>query len=219
MVSPATRPPTTVTAIQRSVAFADDISVESMLAAHEALLAGQGYADPGRFRTAQVWIGGYSTSLRAATFVPAAPQPAAIGYGRPDRLRPPHRRPGPGAGNDRARQVETIHPFNDGNGRIGRTLVHAMLPHADVTRRLTVPVSAGLLADTSAYFRALTSCRDGDVEPVIRQFSAASFRAVDNGRHLIDDLDAVYHSWAIGSRRDAVLPPGGCCRPCSISPR
>ena len=58
-------------------------------------------------------------------------------------------------------QFETIHPFNDGNGRIGRTLVHAMLRHSGVTRTLTVPVSAGLLTDTSAYFRALTDYREG----------------------------------------------------------
>lgn len=56
--------------------------------------------------------------------------------------------------------------------------MHAMLRHSDVTRRLTVPVSAGLLTDTSAYFNALTAYRQGDVEPVVQQFAYASFRAV-----------------------------------------
>src|SRR5262249_56504813 len=51
-------------------------------------------------------------------------------------------------------QFETIHPFVDGNGRTGRALVHAMLRARGVTRNVTVPVSAGLLTDTDAYFAA-----------------------------------------------------------------
>lgn len=100
-------------------------------------------------------------------------------------------------------QFETIHPFNDGNGRVGRTLVHAMLRHSDVTRRLTVPVSAGLLTDTSAYLRALTGYREGKVDPIIRQFVDASFRAIGNGRHLVDELDEIHRSWTdrLPSRR------------------
>jgi Fic family protein len=100
-------------------------------------------------------------------------------------------------------QFETIHPFNDGNGRIGRTLVHAMLRHSGVTRTLTVPVSAGLLTDTSAYFRALTDYREGFPETIIRQFINASFRAIGNGRQLVDDLETVYEGWSerLTSRR------------------
>lgn len=100
-------------------------------------------------------------------------------------------------------QFETIHPFNDGNGRVGRTLLHAMLRRADVTRRLTVPVSAGLLTDTAAYFDALTAYRNGDLAPIVRQLVGASFRAVDNGRHLVADLDRIHRTWAetLPSRR------------------
>ena len=44
-------------------------------------------------------------------------------------------------------QFETIHPFEDGNGRTGRALVHAMLRSKGLTRTVTVPISAGLLVD------------------------------------------------------------------------
>lgn len=192
-----------VTAMQRGIELADDISVGSILAVHDALLRGHEYAAPGRFRTEQVWIGSAAISPHTASFVP------------------PHHDRVPAAMDDLTdfvrrtdlpvlvhvaiahAQFETIHPFNDGNGRVGRTLVHAMLRQADVTRRLTVPVSAGLLTDTAAYFDALTAYRSGDVEPIIRQFIAASFRAVDNGQILIDDLDRVLQDWAdaLPSRR------------------
>lgn len=88
-------------------------------------------------------------------------------------------------------QFETIHPLNDGNGRTGRTLVHALLRHSGVTRTMTVQVSAGLLIDTSGYFQALTDYREGYVEPIIHQFINASFRAISNvacsSTHSVED--------------------------------
>jgi Fic family protein len=78
-----------------------------------------------------------------------------------------------------------------------------MLRRSGVTRTLTVPVSAGLLTDTSAYFQALTDYRKGYVETIIRQFINASFRAIGNGRTLVDDLEQVYEGWSesLASRR------------------
>lgn len=192
-----------VTAMQRAVALADNISIDTILAAHRALLDRHAYAAPGRLRDQQVWLGSNALSPHTASFVP------------------PHQSRVPAALNDLITfvqrvdlpvlvhvaiahaQFETIHPFNDGNGRIGRTLVHAMLRHSGVTRTLTVPVSAGLLTDTPAYFQALTDYREGYVETIIRQFINASFRAIGNGRILVDDLEQVYEGWSesLASRR------------------
>ena len=58
-------------------------------------------------------------------------------------------------------QFETIHPFADGNGRSGRAIVSALLRAKGITRNVTVPVSAGLLTDTGAYFDALGEYREG----------------------------------------------------------
>lgn len=192
-----------VTAMQRAVELADHISIDSILAAHDALLAGHAYAAPGRFRTAQVWIGNNALSPHTASFVP--PHHSRIPDNTDDLIAFVHRVDLPVLTQVAIAhaQFETIHPFNDGNGRVGRTLVHAMLRRSDVTRRLTVPVSAGLLTDTSAYFRALTDYREGRIEPIIRQFINASFRAVGNGRQLVDELDGLYQSWTerLPSRR------------------
>src|SRR5579871_5653033 len=74
-----------------------------------------------------------------------------------------------------------------------------------LTRNVTVPVSAGLLTDTNAYFAALTRYRAGDLTPIIEQFSRAAFAAIGNGRRLVDDLHAVRSGWEerLRVRRDA----------------
>jgi len=192
-----------VLAMQRAIELADAISIASLLAAHDALLAGHDYAAPGRFRTSQVWIGSNAISPHTASFVP--PHHSRVEAAMADLIDFVQRADLPVLVQCAIAhaQFETIHPFNDGNGRVGRTLVHAMLRHSGVTRRLTVPVSAGLLTDTSAYFTALTAYREGDVEPIVQQLAQASFRAVDNGRQLVDELQRVHEGWAdrLASRR------------------
>ncbi len=78
-------------------------------------------------------------------------------------------------------QFETIHPFLDGNGRVGRALIQAMLRGGQLTRSVAVPVSAGLLHDTAEYCDALGEYRSGNVEPIVRSIAEASFGAVANG--------------------------------------
>jgi Fic family protein len=192
-----------VTAMQRAVALADSISVDTILAAHQALLDRHAYAAPGRLRDQQVWISSNALSPHTASFVP--PHQSRVPAALDDLIAYVHRVDLPVLVQVAIAhaQFETIHPFNDGNGRIGRTLIHAMLRHSGVTRTLTVPVSAGLLTDTSAYFHALTDYREGYVETIIRQFINASFRAIGNGRILVDDLEQVYEGWSesLASRR------------------
>ena len=92
-------------------------------------------------------------------------------------------------------QFETIHPFPDGNGRTGRALLHAHLRNKGLTRNVTVPVSAGLLVDTEAYFAALTSYRAGNPLAIIEQVASAAFIAIANGRQLVEDLRTVRINW------------------------
>jgi hypothetical protein len=83
--------------------------------------------------------------------------------------------------------------------------VHAMLRGHGLTRNVTVPVSAGLLTDTSGYFDALTSYREGDPAPIVEKLGNASFAAATNGRQLVRDLRAIRQGWEdkIRSRRGA----------------
>jgi Fic family protein len=56
-------------------------------------------------------------------------------------------------------QFETIHPFADGNGRVGRALIHMVLRRRGLTARVTPPVSLILATRSEEYIRALSSTR------------------------------------------------------------
>ncbi len=71
-----------------------------------------------------------------------------------------------------------------------------MLRSKALTWSVTVPVSAGLLADTGAYFEALTAYRESDLTPITRQVSQAVFAGVTNGRQLLSELREMRRAWA-----------------------
>lgn len=194
-----------VTAMRAALALADRLDEPAVLAMHDALMRGHDPARAGRWRDEQVWIGGSSFGPHHATFVPPhhAHLPALtadlIAFTRRTDLPPLTQAAIAHA------QFETIHPFPDGNGRTGRALVHAMLRGHGLTRKVTVPVSAGLLSDTRAYFEALTVYRAGDPAPIVAMMAEASFAAIGNGRRLVADLQGIRGRWdeVVSARRDS----------------
>ncbi len=196
-----------VEAMKAALALADDMSADSILTMHKALLE---HTDPdiaGKWRTEQVWVGGSDLGPHQAAFVPPyyARVPAAID----DLVSFIRREDLPVLAHVALAhaQFETIHPFPDGNGRTGRALMHAMLRHAGLVRNVTVPISAGLLVDVDRYFDALTAYRAGDPAPIIDRVADASYAAVSNGRQLVGDLRAIRASWndRVRARRDAAV--------------
>ncbi|NYG07885.1 Fic family protein [Phycicoccus badiiscoriae] len=195
-----------VDAMNRAVALADKVTPDTILDIHEALMRGQDHANPGRFRDEQVWVGA-SPTPHGAMFVP--PHHDRVRASIDDLCAFTARTDIPlltQAALAHA-QFETIHPFNDGNGRTGRALVHALLKGGGATTQTTLPVSAGLLNDTDAYFDALTAYRQGDPSPIVERFAQASFSAVDNGRLLAKDLNTAHQDWTarLTMRRHAVV--------------
>ncbi len=195
-----------VEAMQRALAGADRMTPASILAIHAALMHGQSSADPGAFRSEPVWIGGSGAYPHGAQFVP--PHHERIADGIDDLCAFTARTDLPLVAQAAVAhaQFETIHPFVDGNGRTGRALVHAMLRHGRATTRTTVPVSAGLLTDTSSYFTALTAYRAGDPNPIVTRFSEATFAAIGNSRRLAAALKSIEERWRseLTVRRDSV---------------
>ena len=81
-----------------------------------------------------------------------------------------------------------------------------MLRHDNLTRTVTVPVSAGLLCETDRYFQSLTDYRAGDPSSIVELGAYATLRAVTNGRQLAQEVNAARTDWATrlrGVRRDA----------------
>ena len=193
-------------AMQAAIALSDNVDAHAILAMHRALMSNEPRHTPGAFRTEPVWIGGGSTPI-GATFVGPRHEliPGAIG----DLIAFAQRTDVPALPQIAVghAQFETIHPFTDGNGRTGRALGQAMLRNKGLTRQVTVPVSAGLLADTGAYFAALTSYRDGDAAPIVERFSQATVRAIANGRQLVTELRDIRENWngVITARSDSAV--------------
>lgn len=193
-------------AMQAAIALSNAVDVSAILAMHRALMLNDLHHRPGEFRTEPVWVGGGSTPI-GAKFV--GPRHELISGAIGDLIGFAQRvdiSALPQIAVAHA-QFETIHPFTDGNGRTGRALVQAMLRNRGLTRQVTVPVSAGLLADTGAYFAALTSYRDGDAVPIVENFSRATVLAIGNGRELVTELRDIRESWngVIAARSDSAV--------------
>src|SRR6478752_2700 len=184
-----------VAAMIAALTLADRLDQSAVLAMHKALLA---HAQPdiaGRWREEQAWIGGDSFGLHGATFIP--PHSDQVPDLMADLVTFTQRTDLPLLSQAAIAhaQFETIHPFPDGNGRTGRALIHAMLRGHGLTRNVTVPVSAGLLTDTSGYFDALTAYRNGEPSAIVERLAEACFAAATNGRQLVRDLRSIRKSW------------------------
>ena len=192
-------------AMQAALALADQLDGDAILAVHDALLGPSRPDWAGRWRDVQVWIGGSNFGPFEAHYV--APHPDRVPAGIQDLTQFLEREDIPVLTQAAVAyaQFETIHPFPDGNGRVGRALIHAVLKGKGLTQQVTVPVSAGLLADTDGYFAALSEYRKGDPTPLVRQVAEASFSAIGNGRQLVTDLHEVRDSWngRVKARRGA----------------
>ena len=81
-------------------------------------------------------------------------------------------------------QFLTIHPYVDGNGRIGRLLIHKLLPAGPAP----VPVAHGLLSDPAKYVSGLTSYRSGDLNAWVRVFAGAITVAAGVASRLVGRL-------------------------------
>lgn len=172
--------------------------LEYLTGAHRALMADDpedsDYA--GRLRDMQNWIGGSDHSPRDALHIPPAPDRVdslmadLIAYLNRDDV-PVMVQAAIGHA-----QFESIHAFTDGNGRIGRALVSAVLRRRGVTRYAVVPLASGLLACRDEYFASLGSYRLGDPAPLIDLFARSARVAAECSRDTIGRLQAMPDEWA-----------------------
>lgn len=169
------------------------VSVRLIREIHAELMDGVrgGRLRPGELRTSQNWIGPAGSTLATATYVPPPHHvvPEALGA-LEDFLH---------AGDDLPPlvkialahvQFETIHPFLDGNGRVGRLLIALILHHEGVLRQPLLYLSLYFKEHRDEYYRLLDTVRTtGDWEAWLDFFlegvGETAAGAVDTAQRLL----------------------------------
>ncbi|HLR47328.1 MAG TPA: Fic family protein, partial [Deinococcales bacterium] len=193
-------------AMQAAISLAGQLDEAAILEMHAALLAESNPDATGAWRRQTVWIGGTGIGPHLADFVPPRAElvPAAmadlIEFMARDDL------PVLVQAAIAHAQFETIHPFIDGNGRTGRALLHSLLKSKGLLHNVTVPISAGLLADTARYFRSLTAYQQGNPEDIVLLTSEAAFSGIAEARWLVNATRELLGHWRenLTVRRDAL---------------
>lgn len=184
-------------ALIHSVDGGRSVTVDEILRAHRALMEDdpreRAYA--GRIRDMQNWIGGSDYSPRGAQYVP--PPAADVADYLDDLVAFMNRDDMPVLAQAAIAhaQFESIHPFTDGNGRIGRALINTALRRRGATSQVVVPLASALVARKEAYFGVLGAYRAGEPEPIIRAFAEATRAAATESRLSAERISKMAESW------------------------
>lgn len=111
--------------------------------------------DPGEFRRTQNWIGPAGSTLGDAVFVPPPPQPMKEALANLETFLHHDELPALIHAAVAHAQFETIHPFLDGNGRVGRLLITFLLCHRGVLSRPLLYLSYYLKQHRQEYYDRL----------------------------------------------------------------
>ena len=149
---------------------------------------------PGEFRRSQNWIGGQGSSLKTARYIPPSPEDMEIAMsdlekyintedGQDDLIRAAliHY------------QFETIHPFLDGNGRIGRLLITLYLMERKLLSSPVLYISYFLKRNRVEYYDRMSEVRrSGNYEQWVRFFLQAVEECAQDAIETIDKLNALH---------------------------
>jgi Fic family protein len=172
-----------------------DLTIEGIHEWHRRLMGPTGHLPNemvGAFRTAQSWIGG--TSPRTASFVPPPPNLVEdlmvdlIGFVNAESLDPVTQAAVAHA------QFETIHPYGDGNGRIGRILIGWILAHR-IGITIPPPVSVFIARDPGGYLAGLTRFRLGELDPWVEWLAAELQYSSEATEGLMVRAEKVLEEW------------------------
>ena len=188
-----------IQAMERAVSIASArsaVTVDAILAMHRDLLgATRDRHLAGVVRTTQNWIGGASDGPRAAEFIP--PPPELVPDLLVDLCEFTNRDDLPAVAQAAIAhaQFETIHPFADGNGRVGRCLIHVVLRRRAIAPRYVPPISIVLAGNSRAYSGGLGDFRAGRVAEWCGVFAAAARTAAVGAAGFAGRVAALQRSW------------------------
>jgi Fic family protein len=180
------------------------LGVEAIRDIHRALIRGEtlrGKPYAGLIRQEQNWIGGNDRNPVGAIFVPPPPEfvPALLDdleqFIARDDL-DPLTQAAIAHG-----QFETIHPFLDGNGRVGRALVYAILRRRGLLGEYIPPISLVLNAAPRSYTSSLAAYQRRNPslkhppDLIVQTFAQAADIASREAAVLRDDVEALQDRW------------------------
>ena len=187
-----------VVAMEHAVALgagAKPLRTNDVVEIHRHLIATTTPRIAGTLRDRQNWIGGNAYNPGRADFVPPAPERVKglmddlVAFMNRTDLPPVVQAAIAHA------QFETIHPFADGNGRVGRALIHVVLRRRGLAPRYVPPVSLALATDAKAYVGGLTAFRDDRPADWIFLFAQAIERAAAKASELALRLAELQERW------------------------
>jgi Fic family protein len=150
---------------------------------------------PGEFKKSQNWIGSAGCTLNNAAFVPPPPKEALDAMGQLEKYM--HKKSHFPVLIDCALihyQFETIHPFLDGNGRVGRLLITFYLYWKDILKKPLLYMSYYLKKNRQEYYDRLTLVRKNDdyeqwIKFFLKGIIEISQSAIENTRRILDLKD------------------------------
>ncbi|MEX1165254.1 MAG: Fic family protein [Nitriliruptor sp.] len=175
---------------------AEPFGRDQIVAIHRQLMTAAPNARvAGRIRKVPNWIGGNDHNPCGADFVPPPPEHvepllADLCDAMADESLPPLVQ----AALVHA-QFETIHPFDDGNGRTGRTLIHVVLRRRGLAEVFVPPISVVFARDRDRYIDGLTAYRNGEVDGWIETFATATVQATDLAASYVDEVAQLTERW------------------------
>ncbi|MGI8610232.1 MAG: Fic family protein [Candidatus Dormibacteria bacterium] len=170
------------------------IGVDDLVEMHRALLSStRDKYLAGVVRQEQNWIG--ASSLARAKFIPPPAEEVAGLLG--DLCRFVNRLDVPPIAQAAIAhsQYETIHPHLDGNGRVGRCLIHVVLRRRGLTPRYVPPVSLVLATEADRYVAGLGEYRRGDFESWCDLFTSAAGAAAEHAVELGEQMAQAQQRW------------------------
>lgn len=169
------------------------VSVRLIREIHERLLQGvRGMRlTPGELRRSQNWIGPAGCTLNEAIFVPPPPHEVPVALGALENfLHAESELPQLVQIGLAHAQFETIHPFLDGNGRVGRLLITFLLCQRDILVKPVLYLSHFFKQHRAEYYERLQAVRDrGDWEGwlafFLRGVASVSREATETARRIL----------------------------------
>ena len=185
-----------VRAMRIGLSLLDELPLSGRLIrrVHEELMTGVRGQErsPGEFRKTQNWIGPAGCTLETAAFVPPAPDDLPVAVRDFEVfLNSSDDPPLVLAGLAHA-QFETIHPFLDGNGRVGRLLITLLLVQRRLLARPLLYLSLFLKQNRSEYYDRLGAIRThGDWEGWLKFFLTGVAVTANDAVRVAGDLVAL----------------------------